>query len=84
MAPRPPPQDEVSDGVADDAVRLRRSPRRSANSNVAGGKGKQKKDTPARKQLNSATNDGGKGEQKQKEATAGKKQGSATDGARDK
>jgi hypothetical protein len=54
------------------------------NSNVAGGKGKQKKDTPARKQLNRGTNDGEKGKRKQKEAAAAKRQGNnATDVGRD-
>ncbi len=70
MAPPPPQEDNDSDGAVYDAIRLRRSPRRRVNSNVAGGKGKQKKDTPARKQLNRGTNDGEKGNRQQQKDKA--------------
>ncbi len=84
MAPPPPQEDNDSDGAVDDAIRLRRSPRRRVNSNVVGGKGKQKKDTPARKQLKRGTNDGEKRKRKQKEAAVAKRQGNnATDVGRD-
>jgi hypothetical protein len=85
MAPPPPQEDDDSDGAVDEAIRLRRSHQRRVNGNIAGGKGKQKKDTPARKQLNRGTNDGEKGKRKQEEtAAAAKRQGdSATDVARD-
>jgi hypothetical protein len=69
MAP-PPPQEDDSDGAVDKAIRLRRSPQRRVNSNIAGRKGKQKKNTPTRKQVNRGTNDGEKGKRKQKERSS--------------
>ena len=62
--PRPQEEEEVSDGSAEQDISLRRSPRHRVKRNVAGGKGKQKKDaTPARKQLNTEANDNGRGKQ---------------------
>ena len=84
MAPPPPQEDDNSNGAVDKVICLRRSPRRRVNSNIAGGRGKQKKDAPARKQLNRGTNDGEKGKRKQKEAAAVRRQGdSASDVGRD-
>ncbi len=65
----PPPPKEANNGAT--AQELRRSPCRDGNGNIAVGKGKQKKGAPARKQLNSST-DNGKGKPKQKETPAGK------------
>ncbi len=64
--PRPQEEEEASDGSEEQDISLRRSPRHRVKRNVAGGKGKQKKNAPpARTQLNTETNDkNGRGKQK--------------------
>ncbi len=50
--PRPQEEEEASDGSEEQDISLCRSPRHRVKRNVAGGKGKQKKNAPpARKQL---------------------------------
>jgi hypothetical protein len=74
MAP-PPAQveEEVSDaGSEEQDIILRRSPQHRVKRNVAREKGKQKDAPPARKQLNTETDDNGEG--KQKRAPKGGKQ----------